>query len=520
MANREELLVIRAARSGQAAAQLALGERYLSGGRGLPKSGASALYWLDRAAQQKEREAWILIGSHIPFEVAKQATQRAKLCRWYALAFDAGVMQAGVVLAKLVLSQTDFPIEGALRDKAMSALEAAARAGIADAQWLMAQQLERTDAKARSDAPDVSAECAQHPAPSQENMLDWAAQAACGGVVGAQRALAEHAWTVADTGTFLRWSLPLARAVVCRWPGVDAGAAHLSGDDALMLTRCAQALELEAGSDSQEIERFWELAARAGDREAQFRLGLRLAKMDAGGARLPALAGSAQYKKSLRWLSMAAEQGMADAWYAMSQIYLKPEFSQRNLAGAQAHLERAAHAGHKVAQRDLGISAWRARREAPANDVRAVYWLQKAAVQGDQEALVLLGKIAPPATPSAWAIEAQAQLTRDVANAHPFLAARIELAALFGLTRAETLLIDLHAANCGHCLVVDIRERHPRSRRRLVPVHTGEERRALDRIARLFEDVDCGPSGPEGNYRQRLYRLKRVLGAECAGTGR
>jgi hypothetical protein len=23
--------------------------------------------------------------------------------------------------------------------------------------------------------------------------------------------------------------------------------------------------------------------------------------------------------------------------------------------------------------------------------------------------------------------------------------------------------------------------------------------------------MDCGPSGPEGNYRQRLYRLKTVL---------
>jgi hypothetical protein len=29
----------------------------------------------------------------------------------------------------------------------------------------------------------------------------------------------------------------------------------------------------------------------------------------------------------------------------------------------------------------------------------------------------------------------------------------------------------------------------------------------------LFEDVDCGPNGPEGNYRQRLYRFKTALPA-------
>ena len=36
MANREELLIIRAARAGKAPAQLALGKRYLFGGGGFP----------------------------------------------------------------------------------------------------------------------------------------------------------------------------------------------------------------------------------------------------------------------------------------------------------------------------------------------------------------------------------------------------------------------------------------------------------------------------------------------------
>lgn len=77
--------------------------------------------------------------------------------------------------------------------------------------------------------------------------------------------------------------------------------------------------------------------------------------------------------------------------------------------------------------------------------------------------------------------------------------------------RVEALLIDLKQADRGHCLMVDIRSQYARSKRRLIMVENGEQRGALNRIGRLFEDVDCGPSGPEGNYRQRLYRLKTVL---------
>ena len=60
--------------------------------------------------------------------------------------------------------------------------------------------------------------------------------------------------------------------------------------------------------------------------------------------------------------------------------------------------------------------------------------------------------------------------------------------------------------------MIDIRASYGRSKRRLVLVEPGQERQALDRIVRLFAQVDCGPSGPEGNYRQRLYRLRTLLG--------
>jgi hypothetical protein len=106
---------------------------------------------------------------------------------------------------------------------------------------------------------------------------------------------------------------------------------------------------------------------------------------------------------------------------------------------------------------------------------------------------------------------------RALVISHPLLAARLELAAVFRLSRAEALLLDIKSADQGHCLVIDIRASYGRSKRRLVAVGNAHERQLLDRVNRLFDDVDCGPNGPEGNYRQRLYRLKTLV-PETAGV--
>ncbi|MET0859337.1 MAG: hypothetical protein ABWY27_21505, partial [Telluria sp.] len=305
-------------------------------------------------------------------------------------------------------------------------------------------------------------------------------------------------------------ALPLARALV---QGDDqAGtAAALAPADIKLLSRCARALAGGHGapSDAAELQRFWELAAAGHDRFAQMALGLWCARMQADGTRTAVGAGSANFKKAIRWLTMAGEQGLAEAWYALSRIYIKPEFSQRNVLDAHRYLERAAEMGYRDAQLECGHSAWRARRENETNDVRAVYWLQQAAAGGCAQAASALRKIAPhglagelPGTP-ALAVRAER-------SGHPLLAARLELAALFHLSRAEALLLDVRSADQGHCLVVDIRASYGRSKRRLVLVNTVQQRQALDRIGRVFDNVDCGPGGPEGNYRQRLYRLKTL----------
>ncbi|MEB0134213.1 hypothetical protein QN362_02595 [Actimicrobium sp. CCC2.4] len=519
MANREELLVIRAARAGQAPAQLALGKRYLFGGAGLPKSIATALYWLDRAAHQQQDEAWLLIGSHIPFEAASRAAQPSSLCVWYERAFDSGVLQAGLVLAKLVLAQAGDCTSDILRRKAWMALEAVAHAGFGEAQWLMAQLIghangcDGTDLRALS-SHSFHSSILKMPASdtAKKSVLEWTVRAAGGGVTRAQHALAEHAWQAGNHDDFLQWALPLARQAVAR-----RQSRHMTDspeepviDDTSLLARCSEVLMARGNVDAAELERFLEVAASGGDRQSCLALGLWFGRMDGNGTRLTEVRGLANYKKALRWLVAAGEQGLAEAWYATSRIYLKPEFSQRNLLDSYYYVQKAAEAGHTVAQLELGIAAWRGRRNDQSKDVEAAFWLQKAAAQSNQEAQQLLGKIADVAEPTFWAESARKKLVHDRNRSAPFLVARLELAAVFGLSRAEALLLNVNAADCGHCLLIDIRDAHPRSKRRLILIQSSEQRQVLGRIVRLFEDVDCSLKGPEGNYRQRLYRLRML----------
>ena len=506
MANREELLIIRAARSGKPVAQLALGKRYLFGGSGLPQSHATALHWLEKAAENNQPDAWMLIGAHVPFEVAQQSDHPLRVAFWYERAFDGGIPKAGLVLAMLVFAcwnQADH----SLRQKAMRALRAAAEAGLSDAQWLLAQRLGIGGAVATSVANASQATSGVQ----VDAAIEWATRAAKGGVVEAQRALADYAWATNDHLKFLFWALPLAQEIDRRCAEHPGRKTNRLSYELDLLGRCAQALLATSDPNSRLIEKYLRTAAEGGHSAAQLSYGLWIARMDKSGARIPAIPGVAHYKKAIRWLSMAAEQGEAHAWYAMSRIFLKPEFSRRSVEEARRYLELAATGGHVRAQVELGIVAWRNRRLDPRADIKAVYWLLKAAGQGDKEAKKLLDKILPPIRKADWAHTAKAIFTRDMANQYPFLAARVELGYWFGLTRAEALLIDIQSADHGHCLEIDIRHEHPRSRRRLIPVLTGEQRQALDRAARIFDTVDGSPVGAEGNYRQRLYRFRSLM---------
>ncbi len=284
-----------------------------------------------------------------------------------------------------------------------------------------------------------------------------------------------------------------------------------TSEEIRLLARCARVLMHCSDGDKQEAQRFLLLAAEAGDRDSQLRWGLCLARMDASGKRNNILPGAAKYKEAIAWLSRAGAQGSAQAWYAISRIYMKAEFSQRSLEEAYRYLAMAAEAGDSMAQQALGSWIWRTRKDDPSKDVQAVYWLQKAEAQGCVTAAPLLEKIASRAAPAVWALAAQRQLANEAFKVPQVLMARVALAARFGLSIPEALLIDPAGADRGHCMEIDIRDGYARGKRRLILVQTPEERQALDDTIRLLGGIDCSASGPEGNYRQRLYRLKRLV---------
>ncbi|MGJ7918345.1 tetratricopeptide repeat protein [Massilia sp. LXY-6] len=522
MANREELAIIRGARAGRAESQLELGRLYLFGSTGLPKSLPTALHWLDRAAQQGCAEAWQLIGNHIPLDLARQSPQSVTC--WYERAYDGGLARAGLVYAQLVLGGER--VAPGQRAKALRALEDAGRGGFPEAQWLLAREhgampprpgvpqgafpasgVSTDHGAGATDRADLGT---PRPGAPDRAGQRWLRHAADNGVTPAQFALLEHEWEAGNHQAYLARALPMARSLAHSEVAQGRACARLAPDEVTLLSRCARLVEEGAdahGIAQDELHMFWEMAAAEQDRHAQFALGLWCAHMRIDGRRIPGSSGAANFKKAVRWLQQAGEQGLAEAWYALSRIYVKPEFSQRNVIEAQKYLERAAEMGYRDAQLECGNAAWRARRENENNDVRAVFWLQKAAAQGCAKAAAMLRKVAPR-VPGAWPDTLLPG--RDLSD-YPLLAARLELALAFGLSRAEALLLDLGSADRGHCLVVDIRASYGRSRRRLVPVETLQERQLLDRIVRLFENMDCGPGGPEGNYRQRLYRLRTLL---------
>jgi len=522
MANREELGIIRGARAGDAVCQLALGKLYLFGGASLPLSLPTALHWLNRAALQDQDEAWMLIGSHVPFEHAQHCLPA--VLSWYDRAYDAGVQQAGVVLAQLVLNQppqqeaAQVPRHAQLRDKALLALDTAARSGSVEAQWLLAQQGGAPAANAAPAPAPSSARSARGTRPSAHRSggrQQWAAHMADYGMAAAHYAMLDEAWH-GERDVFLQRAMAPLRKLLAGAP-CDAEAARaadwpLGPQQLTLLSRCASLLDSAPGYEA-ELRQCRELAAHGGERGAQLALGLWFARMDSDGKRQTKGIAAVNFKRAIRWLTLAGEQGLADAWFALSRIYLKPEFSQRCVAEAQSYLERAAEMGHCGAQLECGMYAWRNRRNDGNSDVRAVYWLQKAAAQGCDEADAALKRIAQTPKESGWTESIAGCVTRELTMSQPLLAARLELAALFGLSRAEALLLDVKAADQGHCLVVDIRASYGRSKRRLILLRTARERQALDRISRLFDATDGGSEGPEGNYRQRLYRLKTWLPA-------
>ena len=256
-------------------------------------------------------------------------------------------------------------------------------------------------------------------------------------------------------------------------------------------------------------------AAELGLTIARLTLGLRLAQLDTSAENKS----NASLKKAAHWLDLAAKDGDRDAWYALGEIYRRPQFSGYNATESDRCIDRAADLGHPHAQFRKGANLWRKREKTDekVRGLQASYWVWHAQQQGVPEAKELLSKIlesCPTPKKNEWS--ELAQFAELAINNHAeykldedwlLLCHRLIIANQFNLTKAEMLLCEVGQLQHEHCVVVDIRWELPKILPRLIQIETIQQRRALLAAGKVFAGSEIGL---EGNLRQRRYRFDRV----------
>ena len=335
------------------------------------------------------------------------------------------------------------------------------------------------------------------------------------------------------------------------------------------LTQAAKELLLRLQPKDQTLSGLWSQwlasgkqdhlleAAEMGLTIARLTLGLQLAQLDGVSVSDSALApgisevdkgrSNASLKKAVYWLDLAAKDGDRDAWFALGEIYRRPQFSGYNAAESDRCFDRAADLGHAQAQFRKGANLWRKRQklDEKVKGLQASYWAWQAQQQGVHEAKDLLAKIlesCPKPALNNW--HDLALLAEQAINRHAeykieyewlLLCHRLVIANQFHFSKAELLLADIAQLQHEHCVVVDIRWELPKILTRLIQIETIGQRRALLAAGKVFagnSGSDLGAASKsrdpsmrntdeyeddllksrdrEGNLRQRRYRFDKV----------
>ena len=296
-------------------------------------------------------------------------------------------------------------------------------------------------------------------------------------------------------------------------------------------------------------------AAEAGFTRARLALGLQLAQLDAMDsvgsvapiAQSTTTRSNASLKKAVYWLELAAKDGNRDAWFALGELYRRPQFSGYSASESDRCFDRAADLGHGPAQFRKGANLWRKREKLDerVKGLQASYWIWQAQQQKVHEASELLSKIlesCPKPTANDWhdlAVRAEQAINRHaeykIEHEWLLLCHRLVVANQFHFSKAELLLADIAQLQHEHCVVVDIRWELPKILPRLIQIETIGQRRALLAAGKVFtgnSSSELGIASPardsvtsnsaededelldsrerEGNLRQRRYRFEKV----------
>ncbi len=304
-------------------------------------------------------------------------------------------------------------------------------------------------------------------------------------------------------------------------------------DSESAFTHLAKELLIKLQPKNQTLSSLWDSWLEENNEEALYRsaelgltiakltLGLRLARIDQvdQAEKIEGGKSNASLKKAAHWLELAAKDGDRDAWFALGEIYRRPQFSGYSAAESDRCFDRAADLGHPQAQFRKGANLWRKREkiEEPVRGLQASYWIWQAQQQGVAEATELLQKFiesVPNPKRNDW--YELALLADHALNHHAehkldeewiLMCHRIIIANQFQMSKAELLLCEVSQLQHEHCVVVDIRWELPKILPRLIQIETISQRRSLLAAGKAFSGTALDQ---EGNLRQRRYRFDRV----------
>jgi uncharacterized protein len=517
MASREFLKILQSARFGDVSAQQNLASVYLSGSLNTPIQPANSLVWLEKS--------YLSITNQAVVDLSSDNTSNVDFSQSLAPIFS---LLSTIPLANTVGSPA-FPfgwkLFWKLADVSLSSESPSLPLSQAalNARWQLIQFLlspEHLEAQSRLHDWLETVDLAEMDSVPSTDLLEL--QSVCKSYLQSL-ADTEHPYTQAAKELLLRLQ-PKDETLSGLW-------SHW----------------LSSGKPDYLLE-----AAEMGLTIARLTLGLQLAQLDGvsvstSGAEVEKSRSNASLKKAVYWLELAAKDGDRDAWFALGEIYRRPQFSGYNATESDRCFDRAADLGHAQAQFRKGANLWRKREklDEKVKGLQASYWVWQAQQQGVGEARELLAKILesyPKPATNDW--HDLALLAEQAINRHAeykieyewlLLCHRLIIANQFHFSKAELLLADIAQLQHEHCVVVDIRWELPKILPRLIQIETIGQRRALLAAGKVFagnngselggasksrdpimrdadeyEDELLNSRDREGNLRQRRYRFDKV----------